>query len=157
MRYFKLLFLLVMGIQVLALSGCGGGGSSSGGQPTTVIVKVATATDATFTAGTLITGITTTLKYPTNNGLTVSNVVASGVGSGSAVDTNTTINGQVLIGLLSTPGIQPGEFATITFSVTPGFPSVSAADFSIASGASIIDLSGPITGISVVKQSVTIQ
>jgi hypothetical protein len=150
--------LLAVGIQFLALSGCGGGGgSTTGGQPTTAIVKLATS--GSLPTGTLISGITTTLNYPTTKGLSIgpSNVVASGVGFNSAIQPNTTIAGQAGIGLVSA-GIQTGEFATLTFSIAPGFPLVTATDFTIAPGATIIDINtSPIPGISVVIQSVSIQ
>jgi hypothetical protein len=158
-RKLKIFFSLVVGIQILALSGCGGGGggSTSGGQPTSVIVKLATS--GTLPTGTLIGGIATTLNYSVNKGLTISpsNVVASGVGSGSNLLPNINTSGQVGI-VLSSGGIQTGEFATLTFSISPGFPQVTASDFSIASGATIIDpLTSPIPGITVVIQNVTIQ
>lgn len=125
-------------------------------QPTTAIVKVATS--GTLPAGTLIGGVSATVTYPPA-GLSIlaSDVVVSGVATGSLLAANTNTAGQVILGLISATGIQAGEFATLTFSVTAGtFPV--AADFAIAAGASVIDVNGiTIPGINVVIQSVTVQ
>lgn len=125
-------------------------------QPTTATVKVATS--GTLPAGTLIGGVSATVTYPPA-GLSIlaSNVVVSGVATGSLLAANTNTAGQVILGLISATGIQAGEFATLTFSVAAGtFPV--AADFAIAAGASVIDTNGqPIPGINVVIQSVAVQ
>ena len=156
MRILKIVSI-VLGIQIMAIAGCGsGGGGGGGGQ--TAIVKLATS--GVLPGGRTITGISTTLNYPTAKGLSISsgNVVASGVGTGSLVAPNTNNAGQVGIVLGTGTGIQTGEFVTLTFSIALGDPQVVAGDFSIAPGStSIIDINGAIPGITVVVQSVTIQ
>jgi len=124
--------------------------------PITAVVTVAT--QGTLPAGTVIGAIQATMNY-TTPGLAIADadVVASGVGAGSTLLPNTTIAGQLGIGLLAPLGIQTGQFATATFNITAGtFPT--AADFSIAAGAEVFDLNGvPLPGISVLIGTVVIQ
>ena len=128
--------------------------------PTTAVVTVAT--QGTLPAGTVIGAIQATLNYSTP-GLTIAdaNVVVSGpaaVVPFTFLFPNTATAGQVTMGLISgLTGIQTGEFATATFSIAAGnLPT--AANFSIAAGATVSDLNGaPIPGISVVIGSVVIR
>jgi hypothetical protein len=61
------------------------------------------------------------------------------------------------MGLLNGAGIGAGEFATATFAVAAG-NSPTAANFSIAAGATVFDLSASaIPGMSVVIESVVLQ
>lgn len=125
--------------------------------PTTAVVTVAT--QGALPAGTLIGSIQVTLNYATTTGLSIAanNVVASGAGAGSTLFPNTNTAGQVVMGLINATGIQTGQFATATFSIAAGnIPT--AADFSIAAGATVTDLNGvAIPGISVVIGTVVIQ
>lgn len=153
----RYLFGLLLSLVVLLVTGCGGGGG--GGtpvvQPTLAIVKVATS--GTLPAGTAIGGIQATVTYP-SAGLTIAagDVAASGSGTGATFASNTATTGQVILGLTSATGIQAGEFATLNFHVAAGtFPN--AGNFAIAAGATVIDVNGaPISGMSVVVQSVAI-
>jgi hypothetical protein len=159
---------LFLAAAMITLVGCGGGGGGGGttpvpappAQPTKAIVKLATS--GTLPAGKSISGIDVTLTYATNKGLSIgaSDVVISGVGSGSLLVPNTTTAGQVRLGMISATGIQTGEFATLTFNIASGNSPV-AGDFAIAAGASIIDNSSPsalpLSGISATIADVTFQ
>jgi hypothetical protein len=129
------------------------------GNPTTAVVTVAT--QGTLPAGTVIGAIQATMNF-TTPGLAIvdADVVLSGPAAAvpnTIVFPNTTTAGQLTIGLISATGIQTGQFATATFSVSAGtFPT--AADFSIAAGATVFDLNGVLLpGISVVIGTVIIQ
>jgi hypothetical protein len=109
------------------------------------------ATQGTLPAGTLIGGVQVTLTYATDKGLSIAanGVVPSGAGAGSLLVANTNAPGQVIVALVNAAGIGTGELATATFAVAP--PNVPvAADFAIAPGATVIDLTGaPIPGVTV--------
>jgi hypothetical protein len=127
-------------------------------QPTLAIVKLATS--GSLPAGQTVGGITANLLYPANGGLTIAttDIAASGAGLGSFLIPNTNLAGTVNLGLITATGIQVGEFATLSFHVAPGnFPK--AADFSIAAGASIVDVTSALTipGLTVQVLSVTLQ
>lgn len=126
-------------------------------QPTKVIVKLATS--GTLPAAASIAGIQTTVNYVTNRGLSIvdSDVVVSGVAAGAIILANTGTSGQAVIGNISGAGFPVGEFATMTFSIAPGFFPVSG-DFIVAPGATILDSNiNTLTGLSVVIKSVTFQ
>jgi hypothetical protein len=118
-------------------------------QPTSAVVRLAT--QGTLPAGTLIGGVQVTLTYATDKGLSIAanGVVPSGAGAGSLLVANTNAPGQVIVALVNAAGIGTGELATATFAVAP--PNVPvAADFAIAPGATVIDLTGaPIPGVTV--------
>ncbi|MSN25737.1 MAG: hypothetical protein GJV46_07680 [Geobacter sp.] len=125
--------------------------------PATAVVTIAT--QGPLPASVLVGGIQAVLVYSTGKGLSIgtSNVVASGIGASSLFAANTGTSGQVSLALINASGISTGEFATATFSIAAGnFPT--PADFSIASGATVIGLNGsPISGVNVVISSVAIQ
>jgi len=127
-------------------------------QPTLAIVKLATS--GTLPVGQVIGGITANLLYPVSGGLSIAatDIAGSGLGLGSLLVPNTNVAGSVNLALITTSGIQVGEFATLNFHVAPGsFPK--AADFSLAAGASIIDATSTlaIPGLNVQVLSVTLQ
>lgn len=126
-------------------------------QPTQAIVKVRTS--GTLSAGTLIGGISATVNYASGKGLSIlpANVVASGFGLANALlERNTNTAGQVVLGLISTSGVQLGEYATLTFAVAAGnFPE--ASDFSIGASSVIDTSTGNLPGVSTTVLSVTIQ
>ena len=157
-RGFSYLFL-TMALAILA--GCGGGAMVKAPvAPTQAIVKVRTS--GTLPAGATIGGIQTTLTYPATKGLSItdSGVVASGSGvsAGSFLIPNVNNPGQIVLILANvSPGIQSGEFATLTFSIAAGDSQV-AGDFAIASGARVLDTnSTALTDLAVEIQSVTFQ
>ncbi|QEM68606.1 hypothetical protein FO488_10780 [Geobacter sp. FeAm09] len=146
-----LLLLLVP----LVMSGCGGG--AGGGSATTVVVKVASA--GTLPADTKIGGILANVIVNPSTGLSITgdDIAATSAGAASTLQSNTANSGDVVIGLINANGIQTGEFATLTYHITAG-AAPAAANFSIAAGASIIDVNGTVVpDIAVVIQSVTIQ
>jgi hypothetical protein len=127
-------------------------------QPTLAVVKLATS--GTLPAGQTIGGITANLLYPVSGGLSIAatDIAGSGLGLGSLLVPNTNVAGSTNLALITSSGIQVGEFATLNFHVAPGsFPK--AADFSLAAGASIIDATSTlaIPGLSVQVLSVTLQ
>jgi hypothetical protein len=151
------IYYLFLATAVAIMSGCGGGAMVKAPvAPTHAIVKVRTS--GPLPSGTTIGGIYAFVTYPTTKGLSIteSNVVASGSGgaSGSLFAANViTIPGQVHLILITTNGIQAGEFATLTFSIAAGNSPVES-DFAIASGARVID-TNPIPGMTVEIQGVT--
>jgi hypothetical protein len=153
---------IFMTMLVAILAGCAGGAMvvKAPVAPTQAIVKVRTS--GTLPAGATIGGIQTTITYPTTKGLstTENGVVASGsgVGAGSILMPNVNNPGQVMLILANVaPGIQSGEFATLTFSIATANSPV-AGDFAIASDARILDTdSKAITGMTVDIQGVTFQ
>lgn len=122
------------------------------------IVKVRTS--GTLPAGATIGGIKATVTYPTAKGLSITenNVVASDNGTGSLLAANVVSTpGQVLLALISSKGIQAGEFATLTFNIASDKMPL-ASDFGVASGASVFDTNATaLSGISVEIQGVTLQ
>jgi hypothetical protein len=118
-------------------------------QPTSAVVRLVT--QGTLPAGALIGGVQATLTYATDKGLSIAAnaVVASGAGAGSLLVANANTAGQVIVALVNASGIGTGELATATFAVAP--PNVPVpADFAIAPGATVIDLTGtPIPGVTV--------
>ena len=157
-RGFNYLFITVV---IAIVAGCGGGaGVKAPVAPTQAIVKVRTG--GTLPTGATIGGIQTTLTYPTTKGLSISEtgVVASGSGTGSGTFLIPNVNnpGKVALILANvSPGIQSGEFATLTFSIAAGGSPV-AGDFAIASVARVLDTnSTALTDLAVEIQSVTFQ
>lgn len=155
-RMFHLLLAAALG----TLVGCAGGGRLGAPvvQATRAIVKVQTG--GTLPAGAKIGGIKATVTYPAAKGLSITadNVVASGGGAGSLFAANTNNPGTVVIGLVAEPGIQTGEFGTLTFLIASGNPQVSAGDFAIAAGANVIDSNGAAQpAIAVTIQNVILQ
>jgi hypothetical protein len=154
-------FYLLLAAALTILAGCGGGALVKAPvAPTQAIVKVRTS--GTLPADTTIGGIQATITYPATKGLSIteSGVVASASGTvaGSFLIPNVNKPGQVVLILANVnPGIQSGEFATLTFSIAAANSPV-AGDFAIASGATVLDTnSKAITGMSVEIQSVTFQ
>lgn len=144
---------LVLCLWVVLVSGCGGGGGGGNGG-STAVVKVATS--GTLPAGTRIGGILVHLLANPSTGLSLAagEVAVSGVGAGSTMVPNVTDVGDVSLGLVNATGILSGEFATLVYHGA----AVTAGTFTVAAGASVVDVSGAtIPGISVVIQSVTIQ
>ena len=146
-------FFLTMLIAILA--GCAGGAMVKAPvAPTQAIVKVRTS--GTLPAGATIGGIQTTIIYPTTESSVVTS--GSGAGAGSILMPNVNNPGQIKLILANVaPGIQSGEFTTLTFNIAAAKSPV-AGDFAIASGASILDTnSTAITGMTVEIQGVTFQ
>lgn len=126
---------------------------------------VTLATTGTLPGGLTIGGLQTDINYPVNRGLSItnSNVVASGVATGSTLIPNTAVSGIASIGnlTLSGAGFLVGEFATLTFTISPG-NTVSISDFTIVPGSTMIFASDNATTdlsnqISVIIQRVTFQ
>ena len=146
-----LLLVAVVAVQF----GCGGGGGGGAApvvQPTKALVKLAS--NGALPAGTLIGGMSATVTYPAAKAtITQSNVATSGAAAGAStfLQANVTNPGQVILALINvSPGIQSGEFAALTFDITPGSSPV-ASDFAIAPGASIIDTnSAAIPGVTTI-------
>ncbi len=142
-------------------------------QPTQAIVKVQTS--GPLPANGSIAILNADITYAPNKGLSITNVAFTGAAAGATGfnTPNVSTSGQVVIttdtvttisvGGLTEPallnnraGIPAGEFATLTFSIAPGFvPTVS--DFGIASFIVADDGATPIPGMSVTIMSVTIQ
>jgi hypothetical protein len=149
---------------LMVMAGCASGGSAlvstppapSGARPTRAIVKLSTT--GTLPAGSRIGGVSATLSYAGGKGLSISpeNVALSGAGLGATMIPNTAGAGRVVLGLITVNGIAAGEFATLSFDLADGAPT--AADFSIASGASVIDTATQrLAGLGVSIASVTLQ
>jgi hypothetical protein len=154
-------YYLLLAAALAILAGCAGGALVKAPvAPTQAIVKVQTS--GTLPAGATIGGIQATITYPATKGLSIteSSVVASasGVGTGSFLIPNVNNPGQVMLILANVnPGIQSGEFATLTFNIAAANSPV-AGDFAIASGAIVLDTNSKvITGMTVKIQGVTIQ
>jgi len=125
-------------------------------QPTQAIVKLRTT--GTLPAGTLIGGISATLNYASGKGLSIvpASVVTSGVAAGSLLVPNTTVAGQVVLGLINTSGIALGEYATLTFAVADGnFPA--SSDFTMGPSSAIDAATANLPGVSTTILGVTIQ
>ena len=158
------IFKLFLATALTILAGCGGGSGSGTTptptptpSPTQAIVKLQTS--GTLPPGTTIGGITATVTYPNTKGVSITdnNVVVSGAGTGSILVANVNTAGQAVVALISSTGIQSGEFATMTCSIASG-NSPTASDFAITSGSSIIDANGTaIPGMTVAIQGVTFQ
>lgn len=159
---------LFLSLLALTMVGCAGAGAGSAlvsqspalpfaGQPAKAVVRLNTT--GALPAGKKIGGVSATLSYAGGKGLSIvpANVEVSGAGLGSTMVPNTNQAGQVVLGLINVNGIAAGEFATLSFDVARGsFPT--AADFSIATGASAIDTSTQVlAGIGVSVASVTLQ
>ena len=154
------MFLLLMAAALGTLVGCAGVGrlETPVVQATRAIVKVQTV--GTLPSGTNIGGIQATVTYPATKGLSITadSVGASGADTGSLFAANTNNPGLVVVGLATHPGMQTGEFATLTFSIAPGNYQLSAGDFAIAAGAKGINSNGvPLPEIAVTIQDVSIQ
>jgi hypothetical protein len=154
-------YYLLLASVLTILAGCGGGAMvKAPAAPTQVIVKVRTS--GPLPADTTIGGIQAAINYPATKGLSIteSGVVASASGTvaGSFLVPNVNKPGQVVLILANVnPGIQSGEFAMLSFSIA-GVSTPEAGDFTIASGATVLDTnSKAITGMSVEIQSVTFQ
>ena len=152
---------LILTMATAILAGCGGGIMLKAPlAPTQAIVKVRTS--GKLPADAAIGAIKAAITYPATKGLsiTANSVVPSGSGAGAGTFLVPNVNkpGQVVFILANiAPGIQSGEFATLTFSIAAG-NSPTAGDFAIASGASILDTnSTAIPGLTVEIQDVAFQ
>jgi len=133
------LFLVLVGILLLAISGCssGGGEKNSGvssslqtnGASVNTTISASQAVCKITVSGVTATicGLDATLKFPA--GATFNSIVSSGVANGSLVSANPQGN-NLTLALASGTGFASGEVATITFNVAG---SVQPADFSITS------------------------
>lgn len=129
MRFLKVLSVLI-GIQILAISGCGSGG---GGDNGTIVEKKYFYYKYNVSGlSTNICGFDTTIVFP--SGATFVSAVPSGAaGNGSIVANN--VQGNILtLGLASSPpGFSSGEVATITFDITGVAGNVQQSNFIISS------------------------
>jgi hypothetical protein len=128
-RFLKVLSILI-GIQILVISGCGSGGGGNNGA--TVEKKYFYYKYNISGLSTNICGFDTTIVFPT--GATFVSAVPSGIaGNGSIVANN--VQGNILTLALASdsPGFSSGEVATITFDVTGVAGNVQQSNFIISS------------------------
>lgn len=131
----------------LLLSACGGG---SNDKPATAPTKavVVLATTGTLPTGIQIGAISTTVTYPTNKQITISesDVFTSGVASNTTVLPNISTNGEVILANITGSSFGIGEFVTLRFSIAPNsLPLVS--DFTVIPN-TIIPNNSTVTGVN---------
>lgn len=144
MKKLSLSSVLLCALALTVLSACGGGGD--GGitlqQPTTAVITLATTTNSTMSANTIITGYDVLISLPA--GVTVKAtpdsinpaklVTNTGVltASGKTSDPSTLVNGvytpaastspgTVKINILSASGFDAGEFGKVTCDIAAGY------------------------------------
>jgi hypothetical protein len=144
MKKISMISLLILGLALAVLVGCGGGGGGGGAffpvaQPTTAVVTLSTQVTTTLPANTIITGYDVTITLPagvtvksTNPPLTDAGVVTDNP-AGSSMDTNYTkaagaIPGTVRIVIAKADGYSAGVFSKVNCNVAAGV-TVKASDF----------------------------
>jgi len=155
MKKISMISMLILGLALAALVGCGGGGGGGGAflpvaQPTTAVVTLSTTTNGNpIPANTIITGYDVTITLPAgvtvksaNPPLTDAGVVTNNP-AGSSIDTNYTkaagaIPGTVRIVIAKGDGYSAGVFSKVNCDVAAGV-TVKASDFQYTFTASGFD------------------